>query len=47
MDMITGRVFELDAKDFETRGGTTVFTRLPLWDSPILLAERDQVELRQ
>ena len=46
MDMVTGRVFELDAKDFETRGGTTVFARLPLWDSPILLAERGQVELR-
>ena len=47
MDMITGRVFALDAKDFETRGGTTVFARLPLWDSPILLAERGQVELRR
>ena len=45
MDMITGRVYEIDAKDFETRDGTTVFTRLPLWDSPILLAERGQVEL--
>ena len=45
MDMITGRVYEIDAKDFETRDGTTVFTRLPLWDSPILLVERGQVEL--
>ena len=45
MDMITGRVFELGAKDFETRGGTIVFARLPLWDSPVLLAERAQVEL--
>ena len=47
MDMITGRVFEIDAKDFETKDGTTVFTRLPLWDSPVLLAERAQVELKQ
>jgi hypothetical protein len=47
MDMVTGRVFELGAKDFETRGGTTVFARLPLWDSPVLLAERGQVELRR
>ena len=45
MDMITGRGYEIDAKDFETRDGTTVFKRLPLWDSPILLAERGQVEL--
>ena len=45
MDMITGRVYEIDAKDFETRDGTTIFTRLPLWDSPILIAERGQVEL--
>ena len=45
MDMVTGRVFEIDAKDIETQNGTTVFKRLPLWDSPVLLAERGQVEL--
>ena len=47
MDMVTGRVYEIDAKDFETKDGTTVFKRLPLWDSPVLLAERCQVELKQ
>ena len=47
MDMITGRVYEIDAKDVETKDGTTVFKRLPLWDSPVLLAERAQVELKQ
>ena len=36
-----------DAKDVETQNGTTVFRRLPLWDSPVLLAERDQVELKR
>ena len=46
MDMITGRVYEIDAKDFETEAGTTSFKRLPLWDSPVLLAERGQVELK-
>ena len=47
MDMITGRVYAIDGKDVETRDGTTEFRRLPLWDSPVLLAERAQVELRQ
>ena len=32
---------------FQSGWGTTVFARLPLWDSPILLAERGQVELVQ
>ena len=47
MDMITGRVFEIDANDIETKNGTTIFKRLPIWDSPVLLAERGQVELKQ
>ena len=46
MDMITGRVYEIDAKDFVTKDGTTTFNHLPLWDSPILIAERDQVEIK-
>ena len=46
MDMITGRVYEIDAKDVETKDGATIFKRLPIWDSPILLAERGQVELK-
>ena len=45
MDMITGRVYEIDRKDVKTRDETTEFGRLPLWDSPVLLAERAQVEL--
>ena len=46
MDMVTGRVFEIDPKDVETQGGTTAFRRLPVWDSPVLLAERGNVELK-
>ena len=45
MDMITGRVYELPASSFETKDGATVFKTLPLWDSPVLLAERPQVPL--
>ena len=46
MDMVTGRVFEIDSKDIEVAAGTTVFKRLPVWDSPVLLAELAQVELK-
>ena len=44
MDMITGRVFEIPAADIVRKDGVTVFRNLPMWDSPVLLAERAQVE---
>jgi hypothetical protein len=47
VEMITGKVFELEQSDWKSEGGNTAFTQLPIWDSPIMLAERAQVELRK
>jgi hypothetical protein len=46
VEMITGKVFKLDRSAWNSEGGNTMFTQLPMWDSPIMLAERAQVELR-
>jgi len=46
MDMITGRVYALPAADVRSENGATTFAKLPLWDSPVLLAERAQVPLK-
>lgn len=47
VEMITGKVYELDKSAWKSAGGNTSFTQLPVWDSPMMLAERDQVELRK
>ena len=46
VEMITGKVFELDKSAWKTEGGNTTLTQLPMWDSPMMLAERAQVDLR-
>ena len=46
MDLVTGRVFEIPAGSFATAGGDSVFSRLPMWDSPVLVAERRSVPLK-
>ena len=47
VEMITGKVFELDKSAWKSEGGNTTFTQLPVWDSPMMLAERAQVKLRK
>ena len=47
VEMITGKVFELDKSAWRSEGGNTRLTQLPVWDSPMMLAERAQVELRK
>lgn len=47
VEMITGKVFELDRSSWKCGGGNTTLTRLPVWDSPVMLAEREQVPLRR
>ena len=47
VEMITGKVFELDKSAWKSEGGNTTFNQLPVWDSPMMLAERAQVELRK
>jgi len=47
VEMITGKVFEVAKSSWKSEGGDTTLTQLPVWDSPMMLAERAQVELRQ
>ncbi len=47
VEMVTGKVFELAPSSWKSEGGDTRLTRLPVWDSPMMLAERAQVPLRQ
>jgi hypothetical protein len=46
VEMITGKVFNLDKVSWKTNGANVEFIGLPVWDSPIMIAERAQVELR-
>ncbi len=47
VEMITGKVFELDPSAWKSSGTSTTWTQLPVWDSPMMLVERAQVELRK
>ena len=47
VEMITGKVFELAAGSWTSEGGNTRLAQVPLWDSPVMLAEREQVPQRQ
>lgn len=46
VEMISGKVYDMDRSNWNTKGNTTVFHKLPLWDSVIMIAERTQVSLR-
>ena len=47
VEMITGKVFELGRSAWKSDGGNTTLTQLPMWDSPMMLAERAQVDLQK
>jgi hypothetical protein len=47
VEMITGKVFNLEPGTCKSADGNTVLTQIPMWDSPMMLAERAQVELRK
>ncbi len=47
VEMITGKVYELDRSAWKSDAGNTAFKALPIWDSPMMLVERDQVELKK
>ncbi len=47
VEMITGKVYNIDKANCKTSGADTTFQQLPVWDSPIMIAERSQVELKQ
>ena len=46
VEMISGKVFEIDETDWENKGDDVVFKKLPVWDSVMMIAERSKVELK-
>lgn len=47
VEMITGKVYELDKSAWKSDGKNTTFKQLPIWDSPMMLVERAQVDLKK
>jgi hypothetical protein len=47
VEMITGKVYDLDKKNWKTSKAGVEFKGLPVWDSPVMIAERSQVEVKQ
>ena len=45
VEMITGRVFALGPEDFSVADKSTEFKSLPVWDAPVLIAEREGLDL--
>ncbi len=43
VEMISGKVYEINKSDLKNSGMNTMLSRLPVWDSPIMIAERSQV----
>ena len=46
VEMISGKVFDINSADWENRGKDVVLRNLPVWDSVIMIAERAQVSLK-
>ena len=46
VEMITGRVYEVPSDRIAYEGGKTVIADLPMWDSPVMVAEDKAVPLR-
>jgi hypothetical protein len=46
VEMITGRVYELDKKDWNVVGNDTGFRNLPLWDSVLMIAEKSALDIQ-
>jgi hypothetical protein len=47
VEMITGKVYKIDRSNWKNEGDDTRLNKLPIWDSPIMIAERSLVELRK
>lgn len=43
VDLMTGHVYEIPKQDWSKNGRTYTFTKIPLYDSPILIAEKEMV----
>ena len=47
VDMITGRVFEIPAANVKYEKERTILTAVPMWDSPVMIADRLAVPMRK
>ncbi len=47
VEMITGKVYGLDKSAWKSAGDGVGFSQLPVWDSPMMIAEREQVPLKK
>lgn len=47
VEMISGKVYEIDSSDWENNGQDTNFKNLPIWDSVIMITERSNISLNQ
>lgn len=46
VEMVSGKVYEIEKADWENNEDNVVFKNLPVWDSVIMIAERSQVTLK-
>lgn len=46
VELITGRVYEIVPSSWKTEEKGVRFTRLPVWDSPVMIVERSKANLR-
>lgn len=45
VEMISGKVYEIDRSDWENNGKDVVFKNIPVWDSVMMIAERSQISM--
>ncbi len=46
VEMITGKVYALDRSGWKAEERAVEFTKLPVWDSPVMIAERSKTNLK-
>ena len=46
VEMISGKVYDIDKSNWKNNDKNVELKNLPVWDSPIMLAERSQIEFR-
>lgn len=46
VDFLTGKVYQLDKKIWKNKNGETQFSKLFVWDSPIIIIEKELVSYR-
>ncbi len=46
VEMISGKVYEINSTDWQNKGEDTVFKNLPVWDSVVMITERANVQIK-